>query len=76
MSSTPLASTGACPASAVGPAPSACSCANRRPDPITVSLSSYTSHASLSGEADNIAPLRAQLIAMVNDLGASVTFLT
>jgi len=112
MSSTPLASTGACPASAVGPARSASSCQDRRADPISRSSSSQSSHASRSGEADNVAnilghaarlarldpasfptdynasaalfpdsqltmaPLLAQLIAMVNDLGASVTFLT
>jgi len=112
MSSTPLASTGAGPASAVGPARSASSRHDRRADPISRSSSSQSSHASLSGEADNVAnilghaarlarldpasfptvynasaatfpdsqlamaPLLAQLIAMVNDLGASVTFLT
>jgi len=112
MSSTPLASTGAGPASAVGPARSASSRQDRRADPISRSSSSQSSHASLSGEADNVAnmlghaarlarldpasfptvynasattfpdsqlamaPLLAQLIAMVNDLGASVTFLT
>ena len=112
MSSTPLASTGAGPASAVGPARSASSRQDRRADPIPRSSSSQSSHASLSGEADNVAnilrhaarlarldpasfptvyntsaaifldsqlamaPLLAQLIAMVNDLGASVTFLT
>ena len=112
MSSTPLASTGAGPASAVGPARSVSSRQDRRADPISRSSSSQSSHASLSGEADNVAnilghaarlarldpasfptvynasaatlpdsqlamaPLLAQLIAMVNDLGASVTFLT
>jgi len=112
MSSTPLASTGAGPASAVGPARSASSCQDRRADPISRSSSSKSSHTSLSGEADNVAnilghaarlarlypasfptvynasaatfpdsqlamaPLLAQLIAMVNDLGASVTYLT
>jgi len=112
MSSTPLASTGAGPASAVGPARSASSRQDSRADLISRSLSSQSSHASLSGEADNVAnilghaarlarldpasfptvynasaatfpnsqlamaPLLAQLIAMVNDLGASVTFLT
>jgi len=112
MSSTPHASTGAGPASAVGPACSASSCPDRRADPISCSSSSQSSHASLYGEADNgannlghaarlalldqalfttlynastatfpdsqlaIDPLLAQLIAMVNDLGASVTFLT
>jgi len=112
MSSTPLASTGAGPASAVGPVGSASSRQDRRADPISRLSSSQSSHASLSGEADNVAnilrhaarlarldpasfptvynasaatfpdsqlamaPLLAQLIAMVNDLGASVTFLT
>jgi len=112
MSSTPLASTGAGPASAVGPARSASSRQDRRADPISRSSSSQSCHASLSGEADNVAnilghaarlahldpasfptvynasaatfpdsqlamaPLLAELIAMVNDLGASVTFLT
>jgi len=112
MSSTPLASTGAGPASVAGPARSASSCQDWRADPITHSSSSQFSHASLSGKADNvaiilghaarlsrldpasfptvynvsaatfpdtqlaIAPLLAQLIAMVNDLGASVTYLT
>jgi len=112
MSSTPLASTGAGPASAVGPARSASSRQDRRADPISHSSSSQSSHASLSGVADNVAnilghaarlarldlasfptvynpsaatfpdsqlamaPLLAQLIAMVNDLGVSVTFLT
>jgi len=112
MSSTPLASTGAGPAFAVGPGRSASSREDPRADPISCSLSSQSSHASLSGEADNvanilghasrlarldpasfptvynssattfpdsqlaIAPLLVQLIAMVNDLGASVTFLT
>jgi len=112
MSSTPLASTGAGPASAVGPARSTSSRQDRRADPNSRSTSSQSSHASLSGEADNvanilghaarlarldpasfptvynastasfpdshlaIAPLLAQLVAMVNDLGASVTFLT
>ena len=112
MSSTPLTSTGAGPASAVGPARSASSRQDRRADPICRSSSSQSSHASMSGEADNVvnilghaarlarldpasfptvynacattfpgsqlamAPLLAQLIAMVNDLGASVTFLT
>ena len=97
---------------AVGPARSASSHQDRRADPISHSSSSQSSHASLSGEADNvvnilvpavrvarhdpasfptvynasaatfpdsqlaIAPLLAQLIAMVNDLGTSVTFLT
>jgi len=112
MSSTPLAPTGAGPASAVGPACSASSRQHRTADPISRSSSSQSSHASLSGEANNVAnilghaarlarldpasfptvynasaatfpdsqlamaPLLAQLIAMVNDLGASVTFLT
>jgi len=112
MSSTRLASTGAGPVSAVGPARSACSRQDGRADPISRSSSSQSSHASLSGEADNVAnilghaarlarldpasfptvynasaasfpdsqlamaPLLAQLIAMVNDLGGSVTFLT
>jgi len=112
MSSIPLASTGAGPALAVGPARSASSRQDRRADPISRSSSSQSSHASLSGEADNVAnilghaarlarldpasfptvyiasaatfpnshlamaPLLAQLIALVNDLGASVTFLT
>jgi len=112
MSFTPLASTWAGPASAVGPARSASSRQDRRADPISRSSSSLSSHASLSGEADNVAnllghavrlarldpasfptdydasastfpdsqlamaPLLAQLIAMVNDLGASGTFLT
>jgi len=111
-SSTPLASTGAAPASSVGPARSDSSHQDRRADPISRSSSSQSSYASVSGEADNvanilghaarlpsldpasfptvynasaatfpdsqitIAPLLAQLIAMVNDLGASVTFLT
>ena len=112
MSSTPFVSTGAGPASAVGPARSASSRQDRSADPISRSSSSQPSNASLSGEADNVAnilghaarlarldpvsfptvfnalaatfpdsqlamaPLLAQLIAMVNDLGASVTFLT
>jgi len=112
MSSTPLASTGAGPASTVGPARSASSHQDRRADLISHSSSSQSSHASLSGEADNVtnilghaarlarldlvsfptvynasaatfphsrlarAPLLAQLTAMVNDLGACVTFLT
>jgi len=112
MSSIPLACTGAGPATAVGPARSASSGQDHRADPISRSSSSQSSHASLSGEADNVAnilgpavrlarldpasfptvyhapaatftdsqlamtPLLAQLIAMVNDLGASVTFLT
>jgi len=112
MSSTPLASTGAGPASAVGPARSASSRQHRRADPISRSSSSHSSHTSLSGEADNVAnilghagrlarlepasfptvynasaatfpdsqlamaPFLAQLSPMVNDLGASVTFLT
>jgi len=112
MSSTPLASTGAGPASAVGPARSASSRQDRRADPLSRSSSSQSSHGSLSGQAENVsnilghaarlarldpasfptvynasaatfpnsqiamAPLLAQLIAMVNDLGASVTFLT
>jgi len=112
MSSTPLASTGAGPASAVGPGRSASSRQDRRADPISCSSSSQSSNASLFWEADNVAnilghaarlarldpasfptvynasgatfpdsqlgmaPLLAQLIAMVNDLGASVTFLT
>jgi len=112
MSSTPLASTGAGPASAVGPPRSASSHQDLRADPISRSPSSQSSHASLSGEADNvanilehaarrarldpasfstvynasattfpdsqlaIAPFFAQLIAMVNNLGASGTFLT
>jgi len=112
MSSTPLASTGAGPAAAVGHARSASSRQDPRADPISRSLSSQSIPASLSGEADNVAnilghaarlarldpasfptvyhasaatfpdsqlamaPHLAQLIAMVNDLGASVTFLT
>ena len=112
ISSTPLASTGAGPASAVAPARSASSCLDRVADPISRSSSSQSSHASLSWEADNVAnilghatrlarldpasyttvydasaatfhdsqltmaPLLTQLIAMVHDLGASVTFLT
>jgi len=112
MSFNPLASTGAGPASDVGPARSASSCHDRRADPISRSSSSQSSHASLAREADNVAnilghaarlarldpalfptlyhasaaifpnsqltmaPLLAQLIAMVNDLGASVTYLT
>ena len=112
MSSTPLVCTGAGPASAVGPARSTSSPQDRRADSISRSTSSQSSHASLSGAADNvanilghavrlarldpasfpivynasaatfhdsqlaIAPLLAQLVAMVNDLGASVTFLT
>jgi len=112
MSSTPPASTGTGPASAVGPARSTSSRQDRRADPISRSTSSQSSHASLSGEADNvanilghaarlarldtasfptvynssaatfpdsqlaIAPLLAQPVAIVNDLGASVTFLT
>jgi len=112
MSSSPHASTGAGPASAVGPARSSSSSQQRRADPISPSTSSQSSHAPLSGEADNvanilgqaarlarldpasfptvynasaatlpdsqlaIAALLAQLVAMVNDLGASVTFLT
>jgi len=112
MSSTPLASTGAGPAAAVDPARSASSRQDRRAEPISRSSSYQSSHAILSGEADNVAnilghaarlarldpasfptvynasaatfpdsqlamaPLLAQLIAMVNDLGASVTFLT
>jgi len=55
MSSTPLASTGAGPASAVGPARCASSRKDRRADPISRSSSSQSSHASLSGEADNVA---------------------
>jgi len=112
MSSTHLASAGAGPTSAVGPARSASSRQDRRADPISCSSSSQSSYGSLSGEADNVAnilghaarharldpasfptvyngsaatfpdsqlamaPLLAQLIAMVNDLRASVTFLT
>ena len=112
MSSTPLASTGVGPASADGPARSASSRQDRRADPISCLSSSQSSHASLSGEADNVAnilehgtrlarlepasfptvynasaatfpdsqlamaPLLAQIIAMVNDLGISVTFWT
>jgi len=112
MSSIPLASTGAGPASAVGPARSASPRPDRRADPISHSSSSQSSHASLSGEDDNVAnilghaarlarlnpasfptvynasaatfpdsqlamaPLLTQLIAIVNDLGASVTFLS
>ena len=112
MSSTPLASTGAGPALAVGPARSTSSRQDCRADPISRSMSSQSSHASLSQEADNvanilghaarlarldpasfptvnnasaatfpasqlaIAPLLAQVVAMVNDLSASVTFLT
>jgi len=112
MLSTPLASTGAGPASAVGPARSTSSRQDRRADPISHSTSSESSHASLSRKTDNvanilghaarlarldpdsfptvynasaatfpdsqlaIAPLLAQLVAMVNDLGACVTFLT
>ena len=55
MSSTPLASTGAGPASALGPARSASSRQDGRAHPISRSLSSESSHASLSGEADNVA---------------------
>jgi len=112
MSSTPLPSTCAGPASGVGPARSASSRQDLRADPIARSLSSQSSHASLSGEADNVtnivghaarlarldpasfptvynasaatfpdsqlamAPLLAQLVGIVNDLGASVAFLT
>jgi len=112
MSPTPLTSTGAGPASAVAPARSASSRQDHRADPISRSSSSQSRHASLSGEADNVAnilgpaarlarldpasfptvydasaatfpdrqlamvPLLAQLIAMVNNLGASVTFLS
>ena len=112
MSSTPFVSTGAGLALVVGPAHSASSRQDRRVDPIPHSSSSQSSHASLYGEADNVAnilgnaariarldpvsfptvynasatpfsdsqlaitPLLAQLIAMVNNLGASVTFLT
>jgi len=112
MSSNPLASTGAGPAAAVGPARSASSCQDCRADPISCSSSSQSSDGSLSRQADNVAnllghaarlarldqvsfptvynasaatfpdsqlaigPLLAQLIAMVNDLSASVTFLT
>ena len=112
MSSIPLASTGAGPASAFAPARSASSHQDHRADLISRSSSSQSSHASLSGEADNVAnilghaaglapldpasfptvcnasaatfpdsqlamaPLLALLIAMVNTLGASVTFLT
>jgi len=112
MSSTPLASTGAGPDLAVGPARSTSSRQDRRADPISHSTSSQSTHASLSGEADNvanilgnaarlaridpasfptvynasaatfpdsqlaIAPPLAQLVAMVNALSASVTFLT
>jgi len=112
MSSIPLPSAGAGPASAVSPARSASSRQDRRADPISRSSSSKSSQASLSGEADNVAnilghaarlarldpasfptvynasaatfpdsqlamaPRLAQLIAMVNDLGAHVTFCT
>jgi len=98
MSSNPLASTSAGPASAVSPARSASSRQDRRANAISRSSSSQSSHASLSGEADldpawfptvynasaatfpnshlAIAPLYAQLIYMVNYLGASVTFRT
>jgi len=112
MLSTPLASTGAGPASALGPARSTSSRHHRRADPISRSTSSQSSHASLSGEGDNVANilghaarlarldpvsfptvynasaatfpdsqlaishLLAQLVAIVNDLGASVTVLT
>jgi len=55
MSSNPLTSTGAGPASAVGPARSASTRQDRRADPICRALSSQSSHASLSGEADNVA---------------------
>jgi len=112
MWSTPRASTGAGQASAVGHARSPSSRQDRRADPISPSSSSQSSHASLSGEADNVAnilghaasfapldlasfptvynasgatfpysqlamaPVLTQLITMVNDLGAFVTFLT
>jgi len=112
MTSTLLASTDAGLASAVGPAGSASSRQDHRADPISRSLSSKSSHASRSGEADNVAnilghaarltrldpasfptvynasaatlpdsqlamaPLLVQLIAMVNDVSASVTYLT
>ena len=112
MSSIPLASTGPGPALAVGPVRSASSGQDHRANSISPSSSSQASHASLSGEADNVAnilghasqlarldtasfptvyntsaatfpdsqlalaPLLAQLIAMLNDLGASVIFLT
>ena len=55
MSSTPLASTGTGLASSVGPAHSASSRQDCRADPISRSSSSQSSHASLSGEADNVA---------------------
>jgi len=112
MSSIPLASTGARPALAVGHARSADSRQDLRADCFSRSSSPQSSHASLSGEADNVANilehaarlarldpasfptvynasattfsdseltmalLLAQLIAMVNDLCASDTFLT
>jgi len=112
MSSIPLASTEAGPASAVGPRRCASSCRDRRAGPISRLSSSQSSHGSLSRDADNVAnilghadrlarldpalfptannastatfpdgqlamaPVLSQLIAMVNDLGASVTFLT
>jgi len=55
MSSIPLASTGAGPASAVGPARSASARPDRRADAISPSSSSQSSHASLTGEGDNVA---------------------
>jgi len=112
MSSTPLVSTGAGSASAIGSARSASSRQDRRANPISRSSSSLCSHASLSGDADTVAnilwhaarlarldrasfptvynasaatfpdsqlamaPILAQLIAFVNNLGASVTCLT
>jgi len=112
MSSTPLASTGVGPVSAVGPARSTSFGQDGRAHPISRLSLSQSSHASISGKADNvtnilghaarlacldpasfptvynasaaifpdsqlaIAPLLAQPIAMVNDLGSSITFLT
>jgi len=112
MSSSPLASTDAGPASTQDPASSSSFFQDNRVDPILRSFSSQSSHASLSDEASNVAnilghatrlarldpasfptvyntpthnfpvsqlaltPLLAQLIAMVNDLESSVTFLT
>jgi len=60
MSSTPFVSTGAGPASVVGPARSASSRQDRRADPISRSSSSQSSHASLSGEANNVANIHQQ----------------
>jgi len=111
MSSSRLASTSVGLVSVVGPARSTSSRQDHRADPISRLSLSESSHASLPGEADNvakilghaarltrldpasfptfcnasattfphsqlaIAPLLAQLIAMVDDLGTSVTFL-